>query len=364
MRASAVLLCIYLILCCPSILHCQQIDKSSENRLKELVVPSSCLESFSRTVKSYDVEKVIIPSDDIELAGELYLPKSTGPYPAVIYMHGGGNDYDMLMSSPRYYAPRMAHCGFAFLAYEKRGTGESGGVFHEATYDDFIADAGHAADFLAQHDRIDPDKIGIYGGSQGGRLAPVVATRFPSVSFVISASGPIGTLADHATFNIEYALKVRGYEDSTIEQVMPLWRRHHTAWESLDPDDLNNVAEDIFKFREFIDPMALPNTRQEFLTDSNLFFLRPPYFSMSKDYTGELVNLDVPWLAIYGELDPIINVRESVENIRKQMTAGDNTQYEIIVIKSVGHSFNNSATREQVPVINVAINWINEMISH
>jgi pimeloyl-ACP methyl ester carboxylesterase len=310
------------------------------------------------------LKEVIIPSGDIELAGELYLPKFTGPYPAIIYIHGGGNNYDMLMSAPRYYALRMAHCGFAVLTYDKRGTGESGGIFHESTYDDFISDAGHAADFLVKHEQIDPEKIGIYGGSQGGRLAPLVATRFPSISFAISASGPIGTVADQATFNIEYALKVRGYDDSTVKQVMPLWRRHHAARESLNPDDMNEVAEDIFKLREFIDPMALPNTRHEFLTDSNLFFLRPPYFSMSKDYISELVNLDVPWLAIYGELDSIINVRESIENIQKQMTVGDNTSYEIIVMKGVNHSFYHYETGEDIPIVNIVINWLKEIISN
>lgn len=370
-KVRVVLLVIGLFLCWSCMSFGQQDIKpdigvtsriATKERIEELLVCPPCLESFSETAKSYSIEEITITSGDIILHGELYLPKRPRPHPAIIYMHGGGNNYDMLMGAPKYYAPRLAHCGYAVLIYDKRGTGGSGGVFHESTYDDYISDAGHAANFLMKHEKIDPTKIGVYGGSQGGRLAPLVATRFSSVSFAISVSGPIGTLADDATFNMEYALKVRGYEDSTIEKVMPLWRKHHAAWESQDPDSLNEVAEEIIKKRESIDPMALPNTRQEFLTDSSLFFLRPVYNSMSKDYIGELVNLDIPWLALFGELDPVIDVRHSVENIQKQMASAGNRDFEIITFKGVGHSLENRETGENVPTTNVVVNWLKEIV--
>lgn len=372
MKVAAIILSFFVIFYWFSVVCCQQNDNipidplsgvSSEERLKELLACPSCLELYDPDERSYEMEEVSIPSGDIELAGILYYPKNEEQYPVIIFMHGGGNDYEMLMSSVKYYAPRMAHCGFAALIYDKRGTGESGGVFHESTYDDYIADAGHAAEFLKEYDRVDPDRIGVYGGSQGGRLAPVVAVRYPCVSFAISVSGPIGTLADHATFNMEYALKTRGYEDTTIEKVMPLWRKHHAAWESFNPDEFDEVAAEIMKYRGFYDTFALPNTRDEFDTDSNLFFLRPPYFSMSNDYISELVKLDVPWLVLYGELDPIINARESIDNIHKQMKVAENSNYEVIVIEEVGHSFNNSKTGDHVPIENIVVNWLNEIIS-
>ena len=353
--------------------YCQQGKKhdtsdttliASEQRIEELLAGPPCLENFSRDVNSFDIEDVIIASGDIKLQGKLYLPRMPGPHPAIIYMHGGGNNYELIMSAPQFYAPRFAHCGYACLIYDERGTGQSGGVFHESTYDDFISDAGHAADFLAQHDQIAADKIGVFGGSQGGRLAPIVAARFPSVSFVISTSGPIGKVGDQATFNMKYALKIRGYEDTTIQQVMPLWEKHHKACESLNPDDLDEVAEGIFRMRKFIDPMALPNTYQEFESDSNLFFLKPMYSSMSKDYLTELAKLDVPWLAIYGEQDPVINVKESIENIQKQMASAQNHDCEIVRIKDVGHSFEYPGTRNYIRVEKIIVNWLNEQISN
>jgi len=372
MNGKSILLIVYIFVSCFQLSFCQNDNRtnlrrtseiSNEERISELLIRPACFENISNLDSLITIKEVIIPSGGIKLQGELYLPNAPGPHPAVVIMHGGGNNYEMLMSAPKYFAPRLAICGYAALLYDKRGTGKSGGVFHESTFNDFVTDAGNAVNFLSVSNQIDPEKIGVYGGSQGGRLAPIVAIRFPSASFAISASGPIGSHAEQANFNMEYALSLRGYADSTIEQVMPLWRKHHKAWESMNPDDLQEVADEITNKREYIDPMALPNTRQEFLADSNLFFLKPIYNSMSINYYGELANLKVPWLAFYGELDPIVNVLESVKNIQNQMAITGNKDYEIIVFKNVGHSFENRNTGENIPTIRVIVNWLNEIIS-
>jgi pimeloyl-ACP methyl ester carboxylesterase len=163
---------------------------------------------------------------------------------------------------------------------------------------------------------------------------------------------------------MEYALKLRGYEDTTIQQVMPIWEKHHKACESLNQDELNEIADEIFRMREFIDTFALPNTYQEFASDSNLYFLKPMYSSMPNDYLTELAKLDVPWLAIYGEQDPVINVKESIANIQKQMAAAQNHDCEIVRIKDVGHSFEYPGTRDYVRVENIIVNWLNKRISN
>jgi pimeloyl-ACP methyl ester carboxylesterase len=331
-------------------------------RLDDLLVRPECLESPRDSGQTYVVEELSITSGDIRLAGKLYLPTGDRKHPAVVFMHGGGNNCDQLMIAPRFYAPRFAHCGFAVLIYDKRGTGESGGVFHESSRDDFIADAGNAAIFLSQDVRIDPTRIGIYGGSEGGELVPVVAVRFPFIAAVISVSGPMGSAVEQANHNINYALRFRGYPDSLVDMVMPLWRRHHAAWGSRDPAEMAAVAEEIVRLRETVDPFALPNTEQEIMTDSNLFFLRPGFNSMMRDYTTELPKLRVPLLAVYGELDPIVNVERSVANLREQMTVGEHDDYEIFVIEDVGHSFTNPQTGEGVLTINIYLNWLGETL--
>ncbi len=338
-------------------------ENSKGDRLAELLVQPECLKSFDRTVQSCEIIEVRVPSDNILLDGKLYLPKDSGRYPAVVFMHGGGNDAEELMSGPRFYARRLAHCGIAALIYDKRGTGKSGGVFHEASLDDFINDAGSAIRFLIARPEIDAAQIGIYGGSEGGCLAPVAAVRFPEISFVISTSGPIGRIVDQANHNISYALRLRGFPDSVVDEVMPLWRRHHASWASQDSLEKMAVAEEIAKYRKIFDTLVLPSPENEILADTNLFFLRPQFNSMSKDYYNELSRLSVPLLALYGALDPIINVEESARNLEIKMREAGNKYYEIYIIDSVSHSFNNPTTGEFLPTEFIIINWLYEKMN-
>jgi len=325
-----------------------------------LLTPVRCLTDFVDTANTYQRELIKIPSGDIELAGTLYLPQTPGVYPAVVFMHGGGNDYQLIMSGPRYYAPRLASCGFVVLIYDKRGTGESGGRFQDATFDDFITDAGNAALFLSRHGWVDGKRIAVCGGSEGGRLAPNVAVRFPFISAVISISGPIGSVADQATVNMEYALRVRGYADSLVERVMPLWRRHHAAWANNDTLEFRALAREVIGLRDSLDPFLLPSTHDEILTDSNLYFLRPGFNSMSRDYARELNGLQVPYLAILGELDSLISIKETIDNIQKLMQTAGNENCDIFVIKDADHLLFDKNTHRQLPVARILINWLRE----
>ncbi len=343
-------------------LSCQENQSSShlisKDSLSILLDKPDCLHSFSEDGSTYTIEKLRIESSGIHLTGWLYQPKSEGRHPLVIIISGGFNEEDLIMQAPLYDAPRLAHCGISAFIYNKRGTGESEGKYQNSSYDDFINDAGNIALFLSKHDDIDSNKIGVMGGSSGGRFAPLAAARFPIFSFVISNAGPVVSMSEGANYNIKYALSVRGYSDSLISLVMPLWRRHHAAWENNDSTELKYVAEEIIEMRKYYDPLLLPSTYKEVETDTNLNFLKPTFISASKDYLTELKNLKVKWLSIYGELDRIVPVEPSINNIKRLMTESGNKQYGIIVIKETNHSFINSYTRVQTPVIYIIINWL------
>jgi pimeloyl-ACP methyl ester carboxylesterase len=268
----------------------------------------------------------------------------------------------LIMQSPRYYAPRLARCGIAALVYYKRGTGPSGGVYAEATEDDFIDDVVHIARELAKHPQIDSTRIGAMGGSGGGLVAPLAAARYPKISFVVSNSAPILSSEEHGNYNIENALKFRGYADSLVERVMPLWRRHHAAWAKSDTAELEAVAAQIAEMRKRMDPLALPTPYQEVFSDSNLVFLWPRFRSASHDYMSELKHMRAKWLCIYGEKDMIVSVPSSVSNIPWLMEESGNDEYSIIVLPRVDHSFFDPDTREQVPVVRIMVNWLKAFV--
>lgn len=248
------------------------------------------------------------------------------------------------------------------MVYYKRGVGPSGGSYAEATYDDFIDDVGSIAGQLAEHPDIDPANIGAAGGSGGGFVASIAAARFPEISFAINKSGPIVAQEEAGNFNINYALRSRGYADSLVDQVLPLWKKHHAAWAHADTAVLQAVAMEINDMRKRYDTFLLPTPYNEVFSDSNLVFLWPQFRSASRDYLVEMETMKKKYLCIYGENDPIMPVASCVWNIEKLMNMSENEQYAVIVLPDVGHSFENNVTRRQIPAIRTVINWLDENV--
>ena len=334
----------------------------SAGEVERLLMKPPCMESFNNTGEWSRIRDFPVRSKGITLSAELYLPEGGGPWPAVILVPGGFNETELIMSSPRYEAPRLAHCGFAAVVYYKRGTGLSGGTYAEATYDDFIDDVGHIAKQLARHPEIDEARIGACGGSGGGFVGSIAAARYPEISFVVNKSGPIVPMEVENDYNINYALRFRGYADSLVERVLPLWKRHHGAWAREDTAALENVASEIRALRKQYDPLLLPTPYDEVFKDSNLVFLWPKFRSASRDFLSEMRTMRKKYLSIYGEKDPIVPVQSCVYNIETLMTMSGNDAYTIIVLPDVEHSFIYPDTRRQIPVIRIVLNWLNENV--
>ena len=334
----------------------------SDQQVEKLLLKPACRESFRKSDPTYRIEKMKIPSNGIELYCELYLPLTGNKFPLVILTHGGFNEFDIIMAAPLYEAPILANCGFAALVYHKRGTGKSGGDYANSTRDDFIDDIGNIAQHLSKDPRIDPAKIGVNGGSGGGLNGPAAAARYPLISFVINKSGPVVSGEEAGNYNMENALKSRGYADSLIKIAIPVWKKHHSLWAKRDTIQLKLFAQELIELRKKYDMFLLPSTYNEVYSDTNLIFLRPEFNSAGKDVYKELSYVKAKLLCIYGELDEIVPVKASIINIEKLMVEGGNNDYSVIVLPGVEHSFINPETRRQLPVINIIINWLTENI--
>jgi dipeptidyl aminopeptidase/acylaminoacyl peptidase len=98
------------------------------------------------------------------------------PHPAVIFVHGSGAAD---RESNRFYADLFARHGIATLIYDKRGVGASTGDWRYVHLNDLAEDALAGVQLLKCRKDINPNQIGIFGGSQGGgwlRL-PLLAQR-------------------------------------------------------------------------------------------------------------------------------------------------------------------------------------------
>lgn len=143
----------------------------------------------------YYVEEIIFKNnkDDITLAGTLTLPKKDGIFPAVVLISGSGpqnRDEELFGHKPfLIIADYLTRNGIAVLRYDDRGVGKSKGNFKNSTTADFASDAESALEYLKTRKEINKKQIGYIGHSEGGIIAPMVASRNNSVAFIILLAG-------------------------------------------------------------------------------------------------------------------------------------------------------------------------------
>src|SRR5512140_1491702 len=217
-RLSAVAFALLLPTCALPQLAARRGDQAShvlsQAQLAQLLAQPRCLEGWrsnqsgplsrlatkpgERDDSTFTVENILVPSDGVLIRGWLYLPRDHGDrrFPLIVLTNGGGDGSRQIKSLSDWIAPILAHCGIAAFVHDKRGTGESGGRYAETTYDDYVTDAGNSARYLAGHKRINPKQIGVLGGSEGGRIAVLAASRYPIVSFAISFAGTVVSMQD------------------------------------------------------------------------------------------------------------------------------------------------------------------------
>jgi uncharacterized protein len=118
-----------------------------------------------------------------KVIGTLALPDG-GPAPVLLLFHGfTGNRDELAVANTKEgvlqrTARLLAEAGYASLRIDFRGSGQSNqSPFSETTFERQIADGLAAMAFLEGDPRVDGQKLGIIGWSQGGLVASAVAGR-------------------------------------------------------------------------------------------------------------------------------------------------------------------------------------------
>jgi hypothetical protein len=181
----------------------------------------------SGTRRKFDVRDVVFESHGTALAGRLVMPPGGDKIPVVVLIHGSENDSALEDYSLQRMLPAQ---GIAAFVYDKRGTGSSGGKYTQ----DFslLADDAVAAVMTARSlagARL--GRIGFQGGSQGGWVAPLAASRTP-VDFVIICFGLAVSVIDEDQESVELQLSEKGYSRGEIRDALKVARAVENVWAS------------------------------------------------------------------------------------------------------------------------------------
>jgi dienelactone hydrolase len=146
-------------------------------------------------VDRFSSEEVGFGSAPFPMSGTLSVPAGSGPFPAVVLVHGSGphdRDETVAVNKPfKDIAEGLASSGVIALRYDKRTFKYRGQLSSEITIEDeVIADAVAAVSWLRARPDVDARRVFIVGHSLGAQLAPEVAVRAQPVAGVVLLAPP------------------------------------------------------------------------------------------------------------------------------------------------------------------------------
>lgn len=256
---------------------------------------------------SIDREHVTFDSEGVKLAGTVFLPQNY--FAAVVIVHG--SDQVPRMTK---FANILARNSIAVLTYDKRGVGESGGIYagpevgtNNIDTSNLILlanDANAAVEFLQR--QVADVPVGLIGASQAGWIMPIAASQNDRVDFMVLFSSPLISTLEQLRFQF--------YTDGNKE----FWDTH---------------TEADARYHTFNDPDR--------------------YKFVDNDPKVVLDQLSIPGLWLFGEKDIQIPVKLCIDYLNEFKVRGK--PFEYVLFPSLGH--NTSFTDTNVP-LDIAIQWI------
>ncbi len=269
----------------------------------------------------------------VTLAGSLVKPHSDAPFPAIVVVHGSG-DQGRGTSYYARWSDFFARHGVAALIYDKRGVGQSSGNHERATFDDLAGDVLAAVEALKGRSDIKASQIGLFGISQGGWLAPLAASRTDNVAYLILNAGPSVSVREQELHRVEYSLRADEFSEEEIQKALAYTDLVFTAaYGDADKLELFAKAEDV-KCRSWADYVNVVGS------DADLNGWR----LIRYDPSSVLKKTTIPLLALFAEYDVLVPPQENVDRLRGCLTEAGNTDFTICVIPGVGHNMETFGT--------------------
>src|SRR5262249_1477770 len=150
--------------------------------------------------------------------------ETPGPYPAIAFVLGSGPAdrayYGMAPHLWRHFARR----GFACLSWDKPGVGKSTGDFNAQSFRDRADEALSAVRFLRGRAGGWKDRVGLWGHSQGGAVAPLAASLSGEVAFLIEVGGSQVIAWQQDIFRVEAELRADRHPEAEIREAVAFAR--------------------------------------------------------------------------------------------------------------------------------------------
>lgn len=274
-------------------------------------------------------EIYVTAADGAVLSGTLTLPEKATDA-CVIFITGSGlQDRDSNIANHRTFmilSDQIVASGFATLRFDDRGTGKSTGSAAGMTTLDLANDT---EGIIAKAKELGYERIILLGHSEGGVIAPVIASRHDDISALILLAPPAVSGREILLDQNRTALSAAGAPEAMIEQVLTILS---AVYDFVIAGDSENA---VIYMSQIAGPAAADTVRA--LSDSwyRAFIELDPATYLSR--------VKCPVLAVIGTKDtqvrPALN-REPLENALNE----SGQEYEYLEPEGINHLMQSAST--------------------
>jgi pimeloyl-ACP methyl ester carboxylesterase len=283
----------------------------------------------SPQAREFTERNVIFQNGSVDLHGTLIVPAAEKPVPAIVFLHGSGPHP---RAGFRSYAEAFARLGVAGLFFDKRGSGESGGSWITSSLEDLAGDALAAVEYLKADSAIDAKRIGFWGVSQAGWVAPRAAARSEDIAFMILISGGGAGPRESEMFSYAREFERAGLsatESTEAAAVLDAYFDYLASGkqraeliarlDGLRPGPLRPVAEELDKI--------LPSAEN----------LANWSWVATYDPVPDIEEIDFPVLLMFGDRDTDHPTPLAAERWRKGLTSEGDNRMTLMIFPGAGH---------------------------
>jgi uncharacterized protein len=292
-------------------------------------------------------------SAGITLAGTLTKPRSTTPPPCAVMITGSGpqDRNESLFGHDPFHviADYLTRHGMAVLRFDDRGVGKSKGVFSTATTEDFATDVLAAVSYLRSREDIDPGRIGLIGHSEGGLIAPMVASRTKDVAFMVLLAGTGLPGEEILYLQQELISRANGASEEEIRNDRAMQSSIYDILKSgADTSVIARKVREVYRERiaALPDSVRAQSQQPEAIMERQVGTLVSPWFMrfLVLDPKTYLRKVTCPVMAINGELDLQVPWKQNLAAIEEALKEGGNPDVTTSMLPGLNHLFQTATT--------------------
>lgn len=272
----------------------------------------------------YKSEEVIYNGNGLQYGGTITIPPGNGTFPAVLLITGSGQqDRDETIFDHKPFAviaDALTRDGFIVLRVDDRGIGNSTGNFSTSTTADFAKDVNASIEYLKTRHEVNDKKIGLLGHSEGGMIAPMVASQRRDISFIVLLAAPGVKIIDLMGEQNAAVMRSAGIDSSFSEEYKSVYIQILTA--IINAPDTATANKNALR---------ILNNWQAKADTTDLHKLGFISQANSEDYVSGLVALcSTPWFKYFIQFDP----QPYLTNLKKVKVLALNGSRDIQVVAS------------------------------